>query len=239
MYIRLSEAYRYINENEFYNHNAVVIDVLRATSTMITALYNGCRHIVPVKKAEDAIRMQKDMDLVSEGILGGEQDAKRISGFDLGNSPLEYTRDNIGRKVIFLSTTNGTNAIVNAKHAKKLYIGALNNASAVARRVAAGAADTIISCAGTGGELSVDDFLTAGAIIDRIKNMDQEVRLNDSAIAAQRLYQMFCGKLGKAMAGSLHYEKLKKLKFDADIEYCLREDIIDLVPQYNDGLVVK
>ena len=116
MKINLYSSYKYLTENDFNNHNAVVIDALRATSTVITALKEGCRYIVPFKSPEEATDMRKNVDSKLENtLLGGVQDTEKISGFDFGNSPLEYTKENVWDKVIFFTTVSGTSAILKAK----------------------------------------------------------------------------------------------------------------------------
>ena len=240
MKINLYSSYTHLTENDFNNHNAVVVDALRATTTVITALEQGCRHIVPFKSPEEATEMRKDVDSkLEDTLLGGVRDAKKISGFDFGNSPFEYTRKNVWDKVIFFTTASGTSAVLKAKNADKLFLGAYINASAVAQRVVQENKDTIICCAGTEGLFSADDILAAGAIIDKITALCETVELNDLAIMAQRLYNFGKDDLNVALNGTGHYDYLMNLGFKKDIDYCLKEDTTDVVPVVEDGVVTK
>ena len=168
----------YLTHQSFAASNAkdktvIVLDILRATSTMITALNNGAQEIIPVREISEAIKLKQEQP---EAILSGERNGIIIDGFQLGNSPVEFSTKIVGGKTIIACTTNGTSAVTAAKVARAVWIGALINCGAVAlKAVAEVEKDLVILCSGTGGEPSLDDLLGAGAIIhyimDNIKNL--------------------------------------------------------------------
>jgi 2-phosphosulfolactate phosphatase len=146
---------------------AVILDVLRASTTMITALAHGAREILPVADVEAARRRAEESE--QPVLLGGERRGIRVPGFDLGNSPLEYTPAAVAGRVIVFTTTNGTAALHAARDAREILVGAIVNRTAVAetiRRLAA-AVDTVhLVCAGTDGLVTAEDLLAAGAILE-------------------------------------------------------------------------
>ena len=148
---------------------AVVIDVLRASTTIITALANGAARVRPVADVAEARRLAAALG--PDTLLGGERGGVRIDGFELGNSPAEYARDRVAGRSIVITTTNGTAALAACLAAREILVGALVNRSAVAAAVrrlagAGDGGDVHLVCAGTDGEVSGDDVLTAGAILD-------------------------------------------------------------------------
>jgi 2-phosphosulfolactate phosphatase len=146
---------------------AVVIDVLRASTTMITALAHGAARVVPVADVDEARRLAAEAGPAA--LLGGERGGVRIPGFDLGNSPLEYVASRVAGRTIVITTTNGTAALAAARGAREILIGAIINRAAVAaalRRLAGEGEQVHLVCAGTDGCVSAEDVLAAGAILD-------------------------------------------------------------------------
>ena len=149
--------------DEFLHKTVIVVDVLRATSTIITALMNGSKGVVPVDTVIKAKELARDGDL-----LGGERYCKKIPGFDFGNSPLEYTREAVQGKRVILTTTNGTRGIQKAIKADRVLAGAIINGRASAAAAIDLKRDTVIVCAGTQDVFSLEDGLCAGFILDEI-----------------------------------------------------------------------
>lgn len=146
---------------------AVVIDVLRASTTMITALAHGAARVVPVADVDEARRLAAEAGPAA--LLGGERGGVRIAGFDLGNSPLEYVASRVAGRTIVITTTNGTAALAAARGAREILIGAIINRAAVGaavRRLAGDGERVHLVCAGTDGCVSAEDVLAAGAILD-------------------------------------------------------------------------
>ena len=207
----------------------VVIDALRATSTIVTALAYGARQIIPVRTVESA---RAQATGIAGSLLGGERHGLRVDGFDLGNSPLEYTPEVVAGKTIVLTTTNGTLALESSRRAAEVICGAMLNADAVARHiVASGCKSLLVVCAGTDGEFSLDDAVTAGAILERVlERADAIPSLSDSALASILLYRRLAPDLISAFAESTHGRRLFDLGLGDDVRYCATVDSHDIVP---------
>lgn len=214
----------------FKDKTVVVIDVLRATSTMITALMHGVREIIPVVEIVDALE-KKGGFLPSEVLLCGERSAGIIPGFDLGNSPFEYTDKRVGGKTLIMSTTNGTRTISNAGSAKRVILASFLNAGAVASYLQ-NEQDIVLFCSGTNGRYSADDALCAGYIASMLAH-DHPLEMCDLT----QTLQLFCDSLGDGyidlIKNSLHGKLLINKGFGQDVDYCLQKDITSLIPFYD------
>lgn len=226
-----------IEEEKINGITAVVFDVLRATSTIVSALANGCRGIIPAAEVDEARELVSR--LRQQGLqvmLGGERGGKRLPGFDGGNSPLEYTGDAISGKLLVLTTTNGTGTIRACNAAKRVYTGSIINAAAVARRLIAEGTDAVLACAGTGGEFSLEDAVGAGLVVHSLVGMAREgscsinIELSDAATALGRLAAGYGNNTGQCLYDSVHGKKLLHLGFQKDLEWCGQADKFDIVP---------
>ncbi len=215
-----------IKPDVLHGKTAVVIDVLRATSVIVTALQNGARQIRPVAEVEDARQLWSPATL-----LGGERNAEKLEGFDFGNSPLEYTSERVKGKEIILTTTNGTRALSRCNLADRVIIGSFLNSKAVCGCLMGLEQPVVLICAGTNGEFSLDDFLCAGLIAGTIE--DSGYRTSDDlvtlAISAWKSAQQ---DIHGTLATCHHYNILKSKGFTADLDYCLTPGQSDLVPEY-------
>jgi len=223
-----------IKKEKIKNKTVVVIDMLRATSVIITAMNNGCKGVIPVltvDAAADIVRNSKE-----EFMLGGERDALKIEGFNYSNSPLEYTRDTIEGKTLVMTTTNGTKAIKGCVGASSILIGAMLNAKSIARRLVELNKDVVIVNAGTYGEFSIDDFLCSGYIIDCVIKL-VETELSDIAITSHYIYKNN-EDIHSFIKYASHYKRITELGFMADLEYCCTKDIIDNVPEYKNEIII-
>lgn len=163
---------------------AVVIDVLRASTTIVHALEAGAREVLPCEDIEEAHRRAAQYP-ANEVILGGERGGLPIEGFDLGNSPSEYTPYSVADKTVVFTTTNGTRAIAKSQHARRVLIAAFVNVSAVFEQLVAEESVHII-CAGTDGDYSRDDVLLAGMLVERLQRQSGLIyRMNAQAITAK------------------------------------------------------
>lgn len=216
---------------------AVVIDVLRATTSMVAALEAGVRAIYPVPEPEDAWRLQHRLG--GEVLLGGERGGVRISGFDLGNSPREYTARAVGGRLLAMTTTNGTSALAAAHRAgaDPVYVASLRNAPAVARRLLREAKPTVLVCAGTQGMVSMDDVICAGAIAAACLESPAGVELADTARLAVAAYREVHKDLARGLRATMHGRRLVELGFEADIVYAAALGASHTVGQF-DGLMV-
>ncbi|MBM7856063.1 2-phosphosulfolactate phosphatase [Desulfohalotomaculum tongense] len=235
---------------------AVVLDILRATTTITTALENGCRGVIPVSGVDEARQLAGSNPNL---LLGGERSAVKVPGFHLGNSPLEYSAGTVRGKVVVLTTTNGTGAIkLAAQKAGTVLIGCLLNARAVAEKLLNFNGQILLLCAGTGGNFSLEDTLAAGWIIKEflaLKNIDQYsgtaaaelhrqaddvyngVIMDDMAVACYRLALYYNNKTLDALYDSLHGQKLAQLNMYRDLIYCSKLNTSSIVPIYRDGII--
>jgi 2-phosphosulfolactate phosphatase len=178
---------KFVDPGELAGGTVVVIDVLRASTTIIYALQAGARAVIPYGEVDEARKMAA-WYLPDERILGGERGRVLIDGFDLGNSPEEYTAEAVGGKTVIFTTTNGTRALIHARQAGEILIGAFVNASAVAN-ILQGREVVHLLCAGTEGQASNDDILCAGMLVEILRRPGGgQCELNDQAIAAGDLW---------------------------------------------------
>lgn len=234
MHIYAHFAYSHFDELTLSGKTVVVIDVLRATSTMITALKNGARSILPVDSVEFARKAPSQL-FGGQLVLGGERNTKRIDGFTYGNSPLEYTPEEIQGKSIVLFTTNGTKAIIRAKYADELYICAFLNVSKVAETVFRPGKELHIICAGRNNEFGLEDAVCAGMLIQLLQKREDEFVLNDAAYTSVLLAEKFGSDVGSLLKNCDHGRVLEENGFSADTEYCAQSDLIPLVPYMHSG----
>jgi 2-phosphosulfolactate phosphatase len=152
-----------------YGKTIILLDIFRASSTIITALFNGANNIIPASSLKNALELKKKYP---QAILGGEDHGQMVKGFILGNSPLEYTTDIVKNKTVILSTTNGTKTFHLVKDGiKNLYIGSFLNAPAVAKEIIEEENDVLLACAGTQDEYSLEDTCCAGYFLHLLKNI--------------------------------------------------------------------
>ncbi|WP_346936230.1 2-phosphosulfolactate phosphatase family protein [Clostridium sp.] len=224
---------QHIKPEKFKDRIVVVIDVLRATSVMVTALNNGCDKIIPVKEIEEAVHIaNKDRN---NYLLGGERGGIKIDKFDFSNSPLDYSEDIVRGKSLIMTTTNGTRAIKNSEEAEKIFIGALINGRVVAEKLAKLNKDVTFVNAGTDGEFSMDDFITSGYIINCLRDiMKNQFTLTDIAKTSEYVY-INNPSIISFVKDALHYKRMKDLKYHEDLRYCLSKDLVNIVPEYKDG----
>jgi 2-phosphosulfolactate phosphatase len=231
-------------EKELIGRAVVVIDLLRATSTICQALASGASEVVPfleVPEARAAKAAAADRDRV---LLGGERGGKLIEGFDLGNSPLEYTDDVVGDRRVFLTTTNGTRALTLARVARRVVAGAFLNFSAVVACVAVESSVGIL-CAGTEGKVTRDDLLAAGAFVDGLCKFNAERwKLNSDAESARRDWLSLVGAarvadvpvrdyLATVLQDTAGGRNLLSIGMDRDLVACAQIDELAVVPELN------
>ena len=195
---------------------AVVIDVLRATSVMVTALNNGAAKIIPVLTPEEAFEVKSTSP---EVLLGGERLAEKIDGFDFGNSPLSYSADYVAGKTIVMTTTNGTRAILNSASAKHRYIACFLNARQVARQLREHQ-HIVFICSGADDSFTLEDALCAGYIIYLMKQDDPGLAMSDFALAMMSMYSAAAFDVRSIAANGRHYRVLKDKGFLEDLDYC-------------------
>jgi 2-phosphosulfolactate phosphatase len=213
----------------------VVFDILRATSTMVTALANGAAAILPVAEISDALAIRIERP---EVLLAGEREGLRIlsssSGgvdFDLGNSPREFTPDRVQDKTIVMTTTNGTRALQACAHASTVLVGSFLNLSSVAQWIQAQVpAILVLVCAGTVDECSLEDSLAAGALCDLIWPVYGNGQVTDSANIARQVYRTMQNDLPGAMQQARNGRRLLGIaELAGDVPACLQRNTLNFV----------
>jgi len=213
----------------------VVVDVLRATTTLLEALANGARGVYPTSSTEEAVKLAQTLGR-EDTLLCGERKGTKVAGFDLGNSPREFTKEAVAGKRLVMSTTNGTRALtVGGEHAQRLVPCAFTNLSAVARTVR-GADRLVLLCAGREGRFALDDALCAGHLMRRLLG-DAEAELNDAARAARALAgtRKPTRKLFELTDGG---RALVDIGLGDDLTLCAQVDRHDIVAEMRDQVVV-
>ena len=212
------------------NKTVVVIDVLRATSVMLTALVNGCKEVIPVMTPDEAV--QKSLLYPPEEVvLGGERNAEKIEGFHLGNSPLDYTRNAVENKTVIITTTNGTKALNSCLNAKYVYIGAFLNLNALVEEIK-NENEVVLFCSGTNNTFSLDDGMCAAAIINLLAK-EKNLNLTDFAHLLSSVYKNDTNSGGTLLNKSYHLNLLKQKGYEKDVIFCLQNSLYDITPQMN------
>ena len=222
-----------LGAGDIRGHAAVVVDVLRATSVIAQAIASGARMIYPAGTTEEAVRLGQNLDR-SQLILCGERGGIRIEGFDLGNSPLEFTPDAVGERTLVMATTNGTPALVSASTAARTLAASFLNLGAVAQAVAEEESVTIV-CAGRERHFALEDAVCAGMLVERLtKGRAKSTTMNDGAIAAAALAKRFGDDLDAMLRDTAAGRQLISIGHDYDVVYCAGLDQLDVVPKLED-----
>lgn len=208
---------------------AVVIDVLRASTSICTAVRNGCREVVPVGSTGDAAAMRANLDK-GKVLLCGEREGLKVEGFDLGNSPSEYTEETVRDKVLIFASTNGSRAILKCAAAFQTLVCGFVNLSLVAETILNEQKDVAVVCAGRQGNFSLEDTFCGGALIDKLVNTGQFMVDNDAAQVAQMLYKNRDDSIEAVISRADHARYLKELGFGADILTAAAVDSVSVAP---------
>lgn len=232
MYIHTFLAYPLVSDEfVFHDSTVVLIDVLRASTTICHALYNGAREVIPVGELEQAVRLSRTMSSETT-LLGGERKGLKPHGFTLGNSPIEYTAEVVQQKSVILTTTNGTQALAKVRHARRQLVGAFVNLTALAAFIRSAANSTeqvFLLCAGNNGDFSYEDMLCAGAIT-RLLADTGTVELSDATRTALTLFDHTKPFLAEAVVSSQHAVYLDSIGFGQDINTALAIDSCPIIP---------
>jgi 2-phosphosulfolactate phosphatase len=218
---------------EMQGATAIVMDVIRATSTIIEALAAGARAVYPTISTEDAIRLVTSLGR-KEALLCGERKGLKIDGFDLGNSPAEFTKEKVEGKQLVMSTTNGTRAFLAAEDADQIICAAFVNLSATAGFVR-DAEDLVFVCAGKEDRFALDDALCAGMILRVLlgesggEPVDGELVLDDASLTALSLARAYEPTV-EFLSGTAAGASLVAVGLGTDVPLCARVDLYDFVP---------
>lgn len=227
-----------LNADDLYftGKTTVVIDILRATSVIVTALGNGAREIIPVNTVDFAMKVSGNA-FGGQTLLGGERNTKKIEGFALGNSPIEYNTETVKGKSIILYTTNGSKAIVRAKFSENLFICSFGNLNAIAEHLVKLNKDVVILCSGTNGMFNLEDTICAGKLITEMLKMNEEIELTDASNASVTLNKSFGKSLNKMLSQTEHGKLLIENGFSEDIKICAKLNTHDIIPYYDSGVI--
>lgn len=213
------------------DRTVVVVDILRATSCMVTAFAHGVESITPFASLDECREMK-----LKGYVTSGERDGKKVEGFDKGNSPFEYMGEQVRGLKIAFTTTNGTQAIEKSKGAKEVLIGSFLNLNSVAKYLLLGEHNVLIVCAGWKGKVNLEDTLFAGALVEKLKEyLGPDC---DAPLAAQHLYNLAKNDMVGFLNASSHVKRLNKLNIHKDIEFCVTPDQYHVLPRLKKGTLV-
>ena len=230
-------TYSNVGEEDVRGRTVVVIDVLRACSTIVTALDRGARAVMPVMDMAQAGKIAGNLD-PDVYRLGGERNGEKIEGYHLGNSPLEYTKEQVEGRDVILNTTNGTQALSQATEAEHLIAACFLNVSRVVDFVQQHDDEVTIVCAGRQNRLALEDTLCAGLILDRLWAGSEPEIVTDSAHTAFTLYDTDRDDLNTALRRTNHAESLVEQGHSEDLDYCFDIDTLPVLPYYTDNRLV-
>lgn len=211
-------------QDQLLGRTVIVIDVLRMSSTIITAFINGSSEISPIETSGQAYAMKDD-----DTLLVGERFCKKIKGFDLSNSPTELINTPLQGKKIVLSTTNGTNAIHKAVKGDVVLIGSFLNGSAVAQKALEFKKDITLFCAGTRNMFALEDALCAGYIISYLLT-HCDIECSDLGKMLYAAYEHLKHNLNNIIPKTVTGTRLQQLGLNQDVQYCIQQDISSIVP---------
>ena len=224
-----------VKEADLRDTVCIVLDIFRATTSIVTSFANGCATMIPVLSTEDAsIAAGNEIGPV---LFAGERQSITIPGYDFGNSPFEFSRVRVQEQKIVMTTTNGTIAIKATEGAYRTLIGSFLNAQAVCLQGKSYGKDILIVCAGTDGLFSLEDALCAGLLV-QLLSAEGENFLTDSARAALLMYTHAQDKLVATGVSSRNGKRLEDLNRMDDVVYCFQTDILDIVPEYIEERII-
>jgi 2-phosphosulfolactate phosphatase len=235
MRVRVFFSVAEVEAAELHGKTVVVIDVLRATSTIVAALASGARAIYPVASPDEAVRLGATLGR-EDTLLCGERRGLKIEGFHLGNSPGEFTAERVSGRRLVMSTTNGTRAFQAAAPASRILVGSLLNLGAAAR-AAASAEALVILCAGREDNFALDDAVCAGLLLERLEVLlEAPPKLDDAGRASRLLAQSVepDADFLRSVAGG---EALVSIGLDEDVDHCARIDLHDIVPVMQERMI--
>ncbi|HTK81305.1 MAG TPA: 2-phosphosulfolactate phosphatase [Bacteroidota bacterium] len=226
-----------IDEMMLKDKNVVVIDVLRASTTVITALHHGAKEVIPVNTIESVVKISSSL-FGDVTLRAGERNGKMIEGFNLGNSPLEYTEDVVKGKSIILLTTNGSSAMVKGRYAKNLAVAGFANLSTVVSFLHEMNSDFIIICSGKENRFCIEDAVCAGRILNALtEKHNSDLATDDTAEAAMVLDKNVGRNILKMLRSSGHGTYLSQIGFADDLKACAATDTMAILPLLSNNII--
>lgn len=215
---------------------SVVIDVFRATSSIVSALYNGAKEIYINENIEDVFDIASRY-IQQDRLIVGERNMIKVPGFDLGNSPSLLKKDICNDKTIIMTTTNGSKALKYSEMSSETYIGCFLNSRFISEILAKKNKDVVLICSGSLGRFSLEDALCAGKIFSLLSE-NMTASGNDMAICMSSLYEIYAHDIHDILRKCRAYRLLKTMGLIDDLRMCLTEDIYNIAPQHNNGRIV-
>jgi 2-phosphosulfolactate phosphatase len=238
MKINVHYSAQHLDELYFTGKTSVVIDVLRATTVIVTAVANGAKEVIPVSTVDFAMKVSGNA-FSGQTLLCGERNTKKIEGFVLGNSPLEFTQEVVNGKSIILYTTNGSKALVKAKFSENLFVACFHNLPAIAKHLVFLNKDVEIICSGTNGNFSLEDAVCAGKLVSEILNLNEDTELTDSSRASNIIAKSSGKNIFKMLKETEHGKLLIENGFSADIKECSLYGVKEVIPYFVSGSIKK
>jgi 2-phosphosulfolactate phosphatase len=223
-----------IDGRDLSNTVCIVLDIFRASTSIVTALDNGCEAIFPVLSVEEGHGLAQQR---GSCLLAGERHSLKLDGFDFGNSPFDFLPDKVKGRQIIMTTTNGTVAIRSTEGAYRTLIGSFLNATAVCKQTPKYHKEVLIVCAGTERLFSLEDALCAGLLVEILRGGKGAAVLTDAAYAASLMYSQAKAALAAVAINSRNGKRLCELGREDDVAYCLRLGTVDIVPEYRNGAI--
>ncbi len=214
------------------DQTVVVVDILRATSCMTTAIAHGIKGIIPFAALQECAACKTQGHLTA-----GERDGKKVDGFDLGNSPFEYMDPALRGKTVAFTTTNGTQAIAKSAGAHEIVIGSFLNTAAVVDYLRQVPTNVLVVCSGWKGKVNLEDTVFAGALVQHLQERFDAAC--DAPLIAGRLYNEARHDLRAYLKDSSHIKRLQRLNIQKDIDFCLQEDRYDVVPVIRENRITR
>ncbi|MEX0723921.1 MAG: 2-phosphosulfolactate phosphatase [Gracilimonas sp.] len=237
-YIDVFFSVQAFQEEELRGKSAVIIDVLRASSSITTAISHGAKKIIPVADMSDAMKIATTMDQ-KDYLLCGEKNGTKIEGYHLGNSPAEYEPDVVEGKTLIFNTTNGTKAIKKASLANEVYVGSFLNQQSILNALKEHDDEIVLICSGWQGRLAIEDTLFAGSLLHAISGGNLPDSAKDGAKVAFGLFEKYGDDLEGAISKSDHAKRLAELVPNDDIAFCCKVNEFDVLPGMRDGILTN
>jgi 2-phosphosulfolactate phosphatase len=235
MHIEVISSVNEARADRFTHRTAIVIDVLRATSTMVAALGAGASGIIPMETVLEARALNRQGDL-----MAGERFGRKIPGFELGNSPEDFTAETVRSRRIVLTTTNGTRAVHKAMRADYLLAGSLLNVTACAKAAVDLRRDVVLLCSGSHDEFALEDGLCAGLFVERLQSLcPSPVETDDFGLAMLGLYRSASGRIPELLSSCYSGKRLIKSGCARDVEYCAQVDASHVVPRLAGDMLIS
>jgi 2-phosphosulfolactate phosphatase len=224
-----------IKQDEIQKKTVIVIDSLRATSTILTALYQGSKRVIPVETVGQALQYNGHENTV----LIGERYCKKVNGFELGNSPLELSTIDLSGKTVVITSTNGTKAMQKVKKASHILVGSFLNMTHCIQQALSYKKDIVIICAGRRGQFAIEDGLTAGMMIHYLRQNKAEIEISDISLMLENDYHSKQDLLLQIIEQGATAKRLIQTAQEDDLHFCLQLDLYSITGVYEEGGIVQ